>query len=114
MISEIRATPTSPPLPHSYPTNSLQLFDDSFKGRCGSCYSFAATGALEAAWKKKTGRLVSMSEQQIVDCAVGKRYHNKGCHGGWYQFAWKYLKENGKKNSFMKSSKFCDEKMLLH
>ena len=38
-----------------------------------------------------------MSEQQIVDCAVGKRYHNKGCHGGWYQFAWKYLKENGKK-----------------
>jgi len=63
------------------------------QGACGSCYSFSATGALEGQWKKKTGQLISMSEQQIVDCSG--RYGNHGCHGGRFQSAWRYIRDAG-------------------
>merc|ERR1712088_1292185 len=62
------------------------------QGQCGSCWAFAATGALEAAHHKKTGKLVSLSEQQLIDCA----YHEDRCNiGGDYEHAYKYIKENG-------------------
>lgn len=63
------------------------------QGQCGSCYSFSATGALEGAVFRKTRRLPSLSESQIVDCSG--RYGNYGCRGGWYQNAWKYLRDCG-------------------
>merc|ERR1712002_91366 len=63
------------------------------QGQCGSCYSFSATGALEGAVFRKTQRLPSLSKSQIVDCSG--RYGNYGCRGGWYQNAWKYLRDCG-------------------
>ena len=56
------------------------------QGGCGSCWIFAGIAAIEGQYFKKTGTLVSLSEQQIVDCIPNKN----GCNGGWPTTVYSY------------------------
>ena len=79
-------------LPESYDWRSKGAVNEiKDQGQCGSCWAFCATASIESANFLKNQKLMSLAEQQIVDCDT----QDSGCGGGWPQRAMDYVTQAG-------------------
>jgi len=56
------------------------------QGDCGSCWAHATAASIESAWAIKTGRIIDLSEQYLIDCTVPD-----GCDGSYIDDAYSFI-----------------------
>jgi len=61
------------------------------QGQCGSCWAFSTMASVESVHRINTGKIVSLAEQQLVDCNTE---NNSGCSGGSATSALEWLEDN--------------------
>ncbi|XP_050027216.2 cathepsin L1-like [Dermacentor andersoni] len=81
-------------LPKSVDWRSTLVTPVKDQGLCGACWAFSAAAAIEGQHARKTGRLVELSAQDLLDCC-GEAYENSGCGGGLMDNAFRCARDRG-------------------
>lgn len=70
----------------------INIFCCVYMNDAGSCWAFSTVATVEAINNIVTGKFVSLSEQELVEC---DREYNEGCNGGLMDYAFQFIIKNG-------------------